>query len=312
MPEFLSLLYNKVRSSLKNNYKDNYDEERFGRLIPNRNLKSLIKQKINNGFVSKDLLENYLESLKEISINKDRFQFLYDSLADDASKELLIDIWAYRVLGNKHIKLRTNSSFYWDTLSRLKALADNKDVIDPSFMHFKLPRHNLKQLGKNVELYFMSLGVLIDFFLEQYKYAGEGLQIEANDDDVVIDAGGCWGDTAIYFASKINEKGKVYTFEFIPGNVEIFKKNLEINPQLSSKIEIVENPVWNESGHKVYFSNNGPGSKVSTNDFDGSFGRVETISIDDFMECKKIDRLNFLKMDIEGAEPFALEGAKNQ
>ncbi|MDZ4792723.1 MAG: FkbM family methyltransferase [Bacteroidota bacterium] len=310
MQDFIDILYKKVISSLDNDYKNNHDEERFGAPVSNKGIKGLVRKKIDTRFISKGQLTESLVRLKEISVNKDRFQYVYDLLSDETSKKLLVDIWAFRVLGSRYVKLAVNSDFYWDSLKKLKDISDKGDVIDPKFMHFKLPRHDLRSLGKNVQLYFTSMGILTDFFLEQYKYHSEEVQIEAKNDDVVIDAGGCWGDTAIYFASKLNEKGKVFTFEFIPGNIEIFRKNIAINPHLSEKIEIIENPVWNISGQKVFFSNNGPGSVVSSQNFDGAFGSTETVSIDDFFEKKGLTRLDFLKMDIEGAEPFALEGAK--
>lgn len=311
MHDFINLLYNKVVSSLSNDHKDNYDAERFGKAFTNGGLKKILRQKIDSRYISKGLIGESLNQLKEISINQDRFQQLYNSLSDEYSKNLLIDIWAFKVLGNKYVKLPVNSPFYWESLAKLKAISDKADIIDPSFMHFKLPRHDLRKLGKNAELYFTPIGILTDFFLEQYKYTGNNnVLIEVSGDDVVIDAGGCWGDTAIYFANKVSEKGKVYTFEFIPGNIEIFKKNLAINPHLSDRIEIVENPVWNNSGQNVYFTNNGPGSRVSSENFEGSFGSAETVSIDDFIEKEGLTKLDFIKMDIEGAEPFALEGAR--
>ena len=38
-------------------------------------------------------------------------------------------------------------------------------------------------------------------------------------------------------------------------------------------------------------------------------GTVQTITIDDFVGQNSIEKIDFLKMDIEGAEPKALEGA---
>ncbi|NJM81009.1 MAG: hypothetical protein HC854_17910 [Flavobacterium sp.] len=62
-------------------------------------------------------------------------------------------------------------------------------------------------------------------YLEQYSYKNNNQDIvSVEKGDTVLDVGGCWGDTALYFASKSGENGKVYSFEFIPGNINLFKK----------------------------------------------------------------------------------------
>ena len=126
---------------------------------------------------------------------------------------------------------------------------------------------------------------------------------------MVIDAGGCWGDTALYFADKVGEKGKVYTYEFIPGNIKILEQNLALNPALEKNIQVIKRPVWDKSNLKVYFKDFGPASRISFEEFEGYTGPTETMAIDDL--CKDMSKVDFIKMDIEGAEPYALEGAKN-
>jgi FkbM family methyltransferase len=127
--------------------------------------------------------------------------------------------------------------------------------------------------------------------------------------DFVLDIGGCWGDTALYFSHKTGVKGNVYSFEFIPDNIKLFNINLAFNPHLNSNIELVQQPVSNKSNDIIYFKDNGPGSKVMFEPFEGQTGTAKTISIDDFVKIQKLQKVDFIKMDIEGAEPVALEGA---
>jgi FkbM family methyltransferase len=124
-----------------------------------------------------------------------------------------------------------------------------------------------------------------------------------------LDLGGCFGDTALYFADLVGENGKVYSFEFIPSNINVFNKNLQLNHTLSNRIELIERPVHEISGQKVFFVDNGPGSFVTNiqpNCFDGL---IETLSIDDFVLSRDLHKIDFIKMDIEGAESKALKGA---
>jgi len=152
--------------------------------------------------------------------------------------------------------------------------------------------------------------VAIDFIIEQYAYKIENKSVIAvNEGDVVFDLGACWGDTALYFAAKTGIQGKVYSFEFIPDNIKLFNKNIDLNPILKNQIELVEHPVSNTSDEKIYFLDNGPASRIEFEPFDGYNGIAITTSMDDFVKRNNIQKVDFIKMDIEGAEELALEGA---
>jgi FkbM family methyltransferase len=124
-----------------------------------------------------------------------------------------------------------------------------------------------------------------------------------------MDLGACWGDSALYFAWKTGEHGKVYSFEFIPDNIKLFNLNISLNPYLKKQIELIQQPVSNKSNDEIYFIDNGPGSRIEYAPFVGHKGQATTISIDDFVTNNNITKVDFIKMDIEGAEPAALKGA---
>jgi FkbM family methyltransferase len=121
--------------------------------------------------------------------------------------------------------------------------------------------------------------------------------------------GGCWADTALYFASKIGHEGKVYSFEFIPDNIKLHNINTNFNPDLKKRIELVSNPVSDITGIPVYYFDHGPGSRIEFKPFEGQSGSTSTISIDDFVTKNNLEKVDFIKMDIEGAELPALKGA---
>jgi FkbM family methyltransferase len=150
---------------------------------------------------------------------------------------------------------------------------------------------------------------MIDFIIKQYEYNKNGKVIKAEEGDTVIDAGGCWGDTALFFSNEVGPSGKVYTFEFIPNNVRIMKKNFSLNKELERNIEIVQKPLWHDSDTKIYYKDFGPGSEVRLEPFEGMEGECETTNIDALVSSNKIETVDFIKMDIEGAETNALKGA---
>ena len=91
--------------------------------------------------------------------------------------------------------------------------------------------------------------------------------------------------------------------------LNLFQINTSFNPNLAKKIELVPNPVSNVSGQTIYFKDDGPGSAVAFEPFETQTGTALTVSIDDFVKINNIKSIDFIKMDIEGAESFALEGA---
>jgi FkbM family methyltransferase len=145
---------------------------------------------------------------------------------------------------------------------------------------------------------------------EQYRCETADGPIECAEGDVAIDAGGCYGDTALYLAHKAGLNGKVASFEFLPANVSIFRRNMDLNPHLASRIRFYENPVYSQSDEELFVIGNGPGTRVVTESRDPSALKVKTLKIDDLVARGDLPRIDFIKMDIEGAELEALKGSE--
>ncbi|MDR2709141.1 MAG: FkbM family methyltransferase [Elusimicrobiota bacterium] len=153
----------------------------------------------------------------------------------------------------------------------------------------------------------------------QYEYHQGNVNFDIREGDIIIDGGGCFGDTALEFANKAGEKGKVFSFEFVGVNLEIFNKNLALNPELTRRIEIVQKALWKNSNEELFFSydlqGDGSGAAKCVPDkpqnIESSYAsKIETISIDDFVSQNNLPRVDFIKLDIEGAEYECLQGAK--
>ena len=99
------------------------------------------------------------------------------------------------------------------------------------------------------------------FQLHQYDYMHQGNRIGVEPGDVVID-GGCWGDTAIYFADRAAPGGRVYTFEFAPENTTVLRMNIESNPKLADRIIPVENALSDVDGKQMEYSMSGPAARI--------------------------------------------------
>ena len=320
MNRFKSALKEELSQSQLNNFGiENFDEHRFGKMVvetdPHYGLFHSIKQAVKkiigyDKIQQKKSFDVLLEkSFNELKKYEDGLENLYANLHQE-SKDLIIKIIAYRLLGFSKVKLPFNNPQYWQSLELVKTLRIGSDTYDPHFMHFTLEKYDLSSIGFNIKLFFSVVGIAIDFVAEQYAFKiANNTLIQADKGDTVLDVGGCWGDTALYFADKVGDSGKVYSFEFIPDNIKLHNINTGFNEGLKKIIEIVPNPVSDISDVPIYFKDNGPGSKIEYHPFEGQTGSTTTISIDDFVLKNNISRVDFIKMDIEGAEPVALKGA---
>lgn len=132
-------------------------------------------------------------------------------------------------------------------------------------------------------------------------------QVSIRPGDVVFDLGGNFGTSAILFSHQTGPAGRVVSFE--PVFHKILIRNLKEN-QLSN-VEVVPAAVADESGEtELMVSERGIDSRIKGNINESRRIRVPMLTLDQFAEDRDLKRLDFLKMDIEGAEEAALRGGE--
>ena len=236
----------------------------------------------------------------------DELERTYNLLEDDHSRRTFLDLLRYKILGPRHVKLPLNDSRFWAEYDSVDARFLKERRTLKAFWGWDL---HLYEPEEGLRLHCNHAGILNTFRLEQYAYRREGQSISARDGDVVIDGGGCTGDTTLYFAARVGSKGRVYTFEFEQRNLEIMDKNLALNPHISASVEIVQRALWGESDEALDYDPNGPATTVALKQEPGT-AQAMTLSIDDLVEREGLAKVDFIKMDIEGAELRALKGAE--
>jgi FkbM family methyltransferase len=219
----------------------------------------------------------------------------YGLFEDQFSRDLLVKLLAYRIQSHQHVRLPLNTPEYWELQDSLAKYVVTRNTIQIPI----LGSLDLCAVG-GMRLHTHVLGLLNVFLLEQYRCQRANVGVRPG--DVVIDAGGCWGDTALYFALTAEQ---VFCFECMASNLSIIRENLGLNPAASAKIRVIEKALWSRSGEELVFRDHGPGSQRAS---DGGV-EVKTETIDDFVSENSLGRVDFIKMDIEGAEPEALAGA---
>jgi FkbM family methyltransferase len=210
-----------------------------------------------------------------------------------------------------HVTLPADTPHYRELYRRALALCDATDEIESGFRGWRLSRMRLADYGYPISLYANAHLVLATFGMRQYERAdGNGnVLVGARPGDVVIDAGGCWGDTALFFADRVGPNGRVLTFEFDPGNLRILKQNLALNPELAGRVRLIERPLWDVADRQLAIEGQGPATRLSFETTAESKSTVLTTTIDRALQEAPGRSVGLIKMDIEGAELPALRGA---
>jgi FkbM family methyltransferase len=127
--------------------------------------------------------------------------------------------------------------------------------------------------------------------------------------DVVFDGGAWEGDTAYWYAHHCGPDGLVYAFEPSPYNYDRLRHNITLMNDVAPIIP-VRKGLTNAQGIAPWDDMTAAGtcSRISATGGDGT--QIELTTIDAFVEDENIERLDIIKMDLEGADFDALVGAK--
>lgn len=102
---------------------------------------------------------------------------------------------------------------------------------------------------------------------------------------------------------------QIYSFEASPSNAQILNKFVALSGL--SNIKVINRAVSNTSGEQItiFSSPDTGGNNTRFHNFGSGGERVSTITLDQFVYEQQIDRIDVIKMDIEGSELAAFKGA---
>jgi FkbM family methyltransferase len=132
---------------------------------------------------------------------------------------------------------------------------------------------------------------------------------EIRENMLVVDIGANTGYYSLIAAKLVGSNGKVYAFEPEPANYQTLIRHIQINGY--TNIVPVQKAISNQCGKtKLFLSEVNPGEpsfcerNISEK---AGFLEVDTITLDEFLQDSKVD---FIKIDAQGAEGCILEGAR--
>jgi FkbM family methyltransferase len=128
-----------------------------------------------------------------------------------------------------------------------------------------------------------------------------------------LDLGANVGVFALHFARRVGPSGTVHAFEPDPVNYERLRRNIELN-RFEGTVRAHQVALSDKTGSATFFcSSPGRSGWGSLNEFpDVSVGQitVPTTTLDDFVRDEKIEKVDFLKVDVEASEYEVLSGSR--
>lgn len=125
---------------------------------------------------------------------------------------------------------------------------------------------------------------------------------------VVFDVGAHIGYYTRFFSDRLGRSGRVYAFEANPENFSLLCRNTEGR----DNIKLVNKAISDRCGEvPLYLSSKSGSHSLFQRDSTQTEVKVEAVKLDDFWSALGRPEIDLLKVDIEGAEPAALEGAEH-
>ena len=244
--------------------------------------RKLINKKFDKNKIEKiESEDNFIKAL----IEGENFNIFYDMLKDDISKKFFKKATIYRYM----------LAFYPEAFGNIKNsmhLVFKYSIVNIFYWIFKRILFIIQRFK-----YPLEIEVFITFYIFGLKQYNIKNIFEVKNDAVVFDIGAFKGDTAYFFSKKCSNKARIYAFEPDENNYKVL---LKIKEKYKLNNVITKNILLSNAEKEIDFISmieNTPTIKKNA------------ITIDKFVEENNIEKIDYIKMDVEGAERNILEGS---
>lgn len=227
---------------------------------------------------------------------------------------VVINCTTERTIDVSHLVSKTNAAdsidyfalqlAYPDELSEVDYLENTDIISNKKKLFMAVCSHLADEASRNEYQSVLNFRLNRDIrFMDTFKFRIKEQYFEPflklPPDAVFVDGGGYDAETTLEFIKNRPDYTKVYYFEPAVASIKLSKEKLRAYP----KIEFYQKGLWSTEEILQFENNLGTSNRIS------EMGQVsiEATSIDKAIN----DKIDFIKLDIEGAEVEALKGAQN-
>ena len=244
--------------------------------------RKLINKKFDKNKIEKiESEDNFIKAL----IEGENFNIFYDMLKDNISKKFFKKATIYRYM----------LAFYPEAFGNIKNsmhLVFKYSIVNIFYWIFKRILFIIQRFK-----YPLEIEVFITFYIFGLKQYNIKNIFEVKNDAVVFDIGAFKGDTAYFFSKKCSNKARIYAFEPDENNYKVL---LKIKDKYKLNNVIASNILFSNSETEINFL---------SMDLNRPAVKMKSTTIDKFVEENNIEKIDYIKMDVEGAERNILEGS---
>jgi FkbM family methyltransferase len=130
----------------------------------------------------------------------------------------------------------------------------------------------------------------------------------------VIDGGAHWGEYTLLAATAVGAGGSVHSFEPAPANFTLLERHVAINRL--SNVRLNRAALWHEASTLALelppeVPDNSGAWEIAAPAAEAALAATApAVALDRYVEEKGLQRIDFVKLDLQGAEPQALAGAR--
>lgn len=239
------------------------------------------------------LVRRYIPHFETISAR------LYEKLPADEQARFVV--WFLKRWGGIDRVNPVEKALYLDKVDLVKQQPCERVFIGET--SYKVQDLNLQGYDFKLAAYDWVLSIH-DVFYNQYEHK----TFRVRPGDVIIDAGGFIGDTAALFCMKTDGDCEVHSFELLDENLGLFAYNNVLNG-IADQVHVNKLALSDSSGDVVTIKQATLQGATSLGGSEGDGARIVTITLDDYVREHRLERVDLIKMDIEGSEILALRGA---